>query len=143
MIPGLSHIKPYQVYIMTESNITETESTPKTPKADLMGHLQNFGEGGMYFSFSLGLSLATVYFKQLEIVLALAYITALIYSALSFDDAPRMTFFRIAAITAGLCVGIRELLLLFPVISAAVVLGVLALALLAYMAYRWLQVALS
>ncbi|MGJ5676801.1 MAG: hypothetical protein ACR9NN_24895 [Nostochopsis sp.] len=125
---------------MTQSNSTQIAPTPK---ADLMAHFQNFGEGGMYFSASLGLALATVYFKQLEIVLALAYIGALMYSILSFDNAPRMAFLRIAAITAGVIVGIRELLMLFWVPVTSVIIGVLVVALLLYMGYRWLQIALT
>lgn len=125
---------------MSESNIFATAPTPKT---DLLEHFQNFGEAGMYFSGSMGLALATVYFRQLEIVLAIAYITALIYSALSFDDAPRMAIFRIAAITAGVLIGIRELLMLFWVPVTAVIFLVLALALIIYLGYRHLQVVLS
>ena len=125
---------------MTQDNIVETAPTPKT---NLMEHFQNFGEAGMYFSGSLGLALATVYFRQLEIVLAIAYCMALIYSALSFDNAPRMTFLRIAAITAGVMVGIRELLCLFWVGSVSLILLTLALALILYLGYRYLQIALS
>ncbi len=97
----------------------------------------------MYFSGSLGLALVTVYFRQLEIVLAIYYIGAIIYSALSFDDSPRMSFFRIASITAGVVVGIRELLLLFWVPVTGTIFLVLAIALIMYLAYRHLQVALS
>ena len=125
---------------MTLDNIVETAPTPKT---NLMEHFQNFGEAGMYFSGSMGLALVTVYFRQLEIVLAIYYIGAIIYSALSFDDSPRISFFRIVAITAGVIVGIRELLLLFWVTVTAVILVVLAIALIGYLAYRYLQVLLS
>ncbi len=124
---------------MSESSI---ENVP-TPKTNLLEHFQNFGEAGIYFSASLGLAMATVYFRQLEIVLAIAYATTLIYSILSFDDSPRMTFFRIAAITAGVLVGIRELIMLFWVPVTGVILLVLAIALIMYLAYRHLQVALS
>lgn len=123
--------------------MTNTLETAPTPKTDLLEHFQNFGEAGMYFSGSMGLALATVYFRQLEIVLAIAYITALIYSALSFDDFPRMTFFRIASITAGVIIGIRELLLLFWIAVTAVIFLVLAIALIIYLGYRHLQVAFS
>ena len=125
---------------MTQDDTLETTPTPKT---NLMEHFQNFGEAGMYFSGSLGLALATVYFRQLEIVLAISYSTALIYSALSFDDAPRMTFLRIVAITAGVVVGIRELLLLFWVPVTGTIFLVLAIALILYLGYRYFQVALS
>ncbi len=64
-------------------------------------------------------------------------------SALSFDDAPRMAFLRIAAITAGAIVGIRELLCLFWVASTAMSLLVLALALIMYLGYRYFQILLS
>lgn len=124
---------------MIESSI---ENVP-TPKTNLLEHFQNFGEAGIYFSGSMGLALATVYFRQLEIVLALAYLLALIYSALSFDDSPRMTIFRIVAITAGVVVGIRELLLMFWVPVTAVIILVLALALILATAYRHLQVLLN
>ena len=124
---------------MTQDNTLETAPTPKT---NLMEHFQNFGEAGIYFSGSLGLALVTVYFRQLEIVLALAYITALIYSALSFDNAPRMTFLRIAAITAGTVVGIRELLCLFWVATTSITLLVLALTLILFLGYRYFQVLL-
>ena len=109
--------------------MTNIQDNAPTPKTNLMEHFQNFGEAGMYFSGSLGLALVTVYFRQLEIVLAISYVTALIYSILSFDDSPRMTFFRIAAITAGVLVGIRELIMLFCVPSTSVILIVLAIAL--------------
>ena len=125
---------------MTKDNIVETAPTPKT---NLMEHFQNFGEAGMYFSGSMGLALVAVYFRQLEIVLIIYYIGAIIYSALSFDDSPRMSFFRIVAITAGVVVGIRELFLLFWVTVTAVVLVVLALTLIMYLGYRHLQVALN
>ena len=123
--------------------MTNIQDNAPTPKTNLMEHFQNFGEAGMYFSGSLGLALATVYFRQLEIVLAIAYCTALVYSALSFDNAPRMTFLRIAAITAGVMVGIRELLCLFWVGSVSLILLTLALALILYLGYRYFQVALS
>ena len=123
--------------------MTNIQDNAPTPKTNLMEHFQNFGEAGMYFSGSLGLALVTVYFRQLEVVLAIYYIGAIIYSALSFDDSPRMSFFRIVAITAGVVVGIRELLLLFWVTVMMVILLILALALIMYLAYRHLQVALS
>ena len=123
--------------------MTNTQDNIPTPKTNLMEHFQNFGEAGMYFSGSLGLALATVYFRQLEIVLAIAYIAALIYSALSFDNAPRMTFLRIAAITAGTVIGIRELLCLFWVASTTITLLVFALTLILYLGYRYFEVALS
>ena len=123
--------------------MTNIQDNAPTPKTNLMEHFQNFGEAGMYFSGSLGLALATVYFRQLEIVLAIAYVTALIYSALSFDNAPRMTFLRIAAITAGVMVGIRELLCLFWVGSVSLILLTLALALILYLGYRYFQILLS
>jgi len=122
---------------MNDSNTIENTPTPKT---DFIEHLQNFGEAGMYFSGSMGLALATVYFRQLEIVLATAYITALIYSALSFDNAPRMTFFRVAAITTGVVIGIRELLILFWIPVTSVIIVVLAIALIIYLGYRHLQI---
>ena len=125
---------------MNDSSMQENAPTPKT---NLLEHFQNFGEAGMYFSGSMGLALATVYFRQLEIVLAIYYIGAIIYSALSFDDSPRMSFFRIASITAGVLVGIRELLLLFWVPVTGAILLILAIALIMYLAYRHLQIALS
>ena len=125
---------------MTQDDTLETAPTPKT---NLMEHFQNFGEAGIYFSGSLGLALVTVYFRQLEIVLAIAYATTLIYSILSFDDSPRMTFFRIAAITAGVLVGIRELIMLFWVTVTGVILLVVAIALILYLAYRHTQVLLN
>ena len=54
-----------------------------------------------------------------------------------------MTFFRIAAITAGVLVGIRELIVLFWVPVTGVILLVLAIALILYLAYRHLQVLLN
>ena len=53
--------------------MTNTLETAPTPKTDLLEHFQNFGEAGMYFSGSMGLALATVYFRQLEIVLEGVY----------------------------------------------------------------------
>ena len=123
--------------------MTNIQDNAPTPKTNLMEHFQNFGEAGMYFSGSLGLALVTVYFRQLEIVLAIAYATTLIYSILSFDDSPRMTFFRIAAITAGVLVGIRELIMLFWVTVTGVILLVVASALILYLAYRHTQVLLN
>ena len=123
--------------------MTNIQDNAPTPKTNLLEHFQNFGEAGMYFSGSLGLALVTVYFRQLEIVLAIYYIGAIIYSALSFDDSPRMSFFRIVSITAGVLVGIRELLLLFWVPVTGTILLVLAIALILYLGYRHLQIALS
>ncbi len=123
--------------------MTNIQDSAPTPKTNLMEHFQNFGEAGMYFSGSLGLALVTVYFRQLEVVLAIYYIGAIIYSALSFDDSPRMSFFRIVSITGGVVVGIRELLLLFWVPVTGTILLVLAITLILYLAYRHLQVALS
>ena len=123
--------------------MTNSRDNAPTPKTNLMEHLENFGEAGMYFSGSLGLALITVYFRQLEIVLAIAYVTALVYSALSFDNSPRMTFLRIASITAGVLVGIRELIMLFWVPVTGTILLVLSIALIMYLAYRHTQVALS
>lgn len=114
-----------------------------TPKTDLLEHFENFGQAGLCFSASMGLAIATVYFRTLEIVLAVAYIAALVYSVLSFDLAPRMTFFRIAAITAGVLLGIRELLMLFWVPTMAVMFLILAIAIISFLAYRHLQIALS
>ncbi len=54
-----------------------------------------------------------------------------------------MSFLRIAAITTGVVVSIRELLLLFWVPVTGTILLVLAIALISYLAYRHLQVALS
>ncbi|MUH00383.1 hypothetical protein F7734_52185, partial [Scytonema sp. UIC 10036] len=68
-----------------------------TPKADALRHIKNLGEAGTFFSVSLGLALAAVYFRQLEVVLAIAYVVAIIYTVLSFDGKPRATFFRFAA----------------------------------------------
>jgi len=119
-----------------------SENAP-TPKTDLLEHLENFGQAGFCFGMSMGLAIASVYFRQLEIVLATAYISALVYSVLSFDNAPRIAFLRIAAITAGVLLGIRELLLLFWVPVMAVTFVVIAVAILAYLGYRHLQVALS
>lgn len=114
-----------------------------TPKTELMEHFENFGQAGLCFSAGMGLAMVTVYFRQLEIVLAVAYVVALVYSVLAFDQAPRMTFLRIAAITAGVLLGIRELLMLFWVPVIAVVFLLLALAIVAFLAYRHLQVALG
>ena len=123
--------------------MTNIQDNAPTPKTNLLEHFQNFGEAGMYFSGSLGLALVTVYFRQLEIVLAIYYIGAIIYSALSFDDSPRITFFRIAAITAGVLVGIRELIMLFWIPVTGTILLVLALALIMYLIYRHTQVLLT
>jgi hypothetical protein len=117
-------------------------AVPK-PKTNLMEHFQNFGEAGMYFSVSLTFSLIAIYFPQLEIVLAIAYGTALVYSILALDNAPRMTFFRIAAITAGVLLGIRELLTLFWVPVTSAIVATLALAFMAYLAIRHVQIGLS
>jgi len=114
-----------------------------TPKTDMLAHLENFGQAGLCFSASMGLAIATVYFRALEIVLAIAYVAALVYSVLAFDQAPRMTFLRIAAITAGVLLGIRELLMLFWVPTLAIAFVVLAAAIIAYLAYRHMQIALS
>ena len=114
-----------------------------TPKTDMLNHFENFGQAGLCFSASMGLAIATVYFRPLEVVLATAYISVLVYSVLSFDNAPRMTFFRIAAITAGVVLGVRELLVLFWVPVIAVTFFVLAVAIVAYLGYRHMQVAFS
>lgn len=119
-----------------------SENAP-TPKTELLEHVENFGQAGFCFGMSMGLAIATVYFRQLEIVLATAYISALVYSVLSFDNAPRMAFFRIAAITAGVLLGIRELLILFWIPFIAVAFVVIAVAIIIYLGYRHMQVALS
>ncbi|MBO3463015.1 hypothetical protein G7B40_041090 [Aetokthonos hydrillicola Thurmond2011] len=122
--------------------VRDFSDAPK-PKTNLMEHFQNFGEAGMFFSASLAFSLISVYFQQLQIVLAIAYLTALVYAILAFDNAPRMTGFRIAAVTLGVGLGIKELLTLFWVDVASVVVGVLAIAFIAFLIIRHLQVGLS
>ena len=108
-----------------------------------MDHFQNFGEAGMYFSGSFAISLICIYFEQFEIVLAIAYITALVYSILAFDNAPRMTFFRISAISTGVLLGIKELLILFWIPVTSILFGVVAIALIIYLAIRHFQIGLS
>jgi hypothetical protein len=122
--------------------VRDFSDAPK-PKTNLMEHFQNFGEAGMYFSASLALSLISVYFQQLQIVLAIAYATALVYSILAFDNAPRMTFFRIAAISLGVGLGIKELLILFWVDVLSAVVIVLAIAFIIFLLVRHFQVGLS
>lgn len=114
-----------------------------TPKADALRHIQNFGEAGTFFSVSLGLALATVYFRQLEIVLGLAYCVTIIYTILTFENNAKETFFRFIAITLGVSVGIRELLIYFwiPVVTAIVV--IIAVGILGFMAYRYFQLMIS
>lgn len=114
-----------------------------TPKADALRHIKNLGEASTFFSVSLGLALAAVYFRQLEIVLAIAYSVTIIYTVLTFGDSPKAGLFRFIAITLGVSVGIRELLIYFwvPVVSAILV--VIAVGILGYMAYRYLELMLS
>ena len=114
-----------------------------TPKTDLLEHFENFGQAGLCFSAGMGLALLSVYFRALEIVLAIAWIAALVYSILAFDQAPRMTFLRMAAITAGVLLGIRELLMLFWISAMAAIFLIIALAIVAFLAWRHLQVALG
>ena len=125
---------------MTSNN--STQNIP-TPKADLLEHVQNFSEAGTFFSVSLGLALASVFFKQLEIIMAIAYVVAIIYTILSFENEPRLTFFRFTSITLGVSVGIRELLIFFwiPVFTAIVV--VIAVGILGFIAYRYIQSGLN
>lgn len=114
-----------------------------TPKTDALRHIQNFGEAGTFFSVSLGLSLAAVYFRQLEIVLALAYCVTIIYTTLTFQNNAKETFFRFIAITLGVSVGIRELLIYFWVPVLAAILVVIAVGILGFMAFRHFQLMLS
>ncbi|MUH01127.1 hypothetical protein F7734_56235 [Scytonema sp. UIC 10036] len=114
-----------------------------TPKADLLRHIKNFSEASIFFSVSLGLALAATYFRQVEIILAVAYVIAIIYTVLTFDNCPKSSVFRFAAITLGLSMGIRELLIFFwvPVLTSIVV--VIAVGIFGYMAYRYLEAGLN
>ena len=122
--------------------VRDFSDAPK-PKTNLMEHFQNFGEAGMYFSSSFTISLICIYFQQFQIVLAIAYITALVYSILAFDNAPRMTGFRMASITTGVLLGIKELLILFWISATSIIFGVIALSLIIYLAIRHFQVGFS
>lgn len=120
-----------------------TDDTIKTPKADALRHIKNLGEAGTFFSLSLGLGLLAVSYRELEIVLAIVYVVAIIYTVLSFEGNPRATFFRFAAITLGVVVGIRELLMYFWVPVATVVVIVLGVGIVGFMAYRYVELMLS
>lgn len=129
---------------MTYSEDTSIASnSAPTPKSTAFKHIQNFGESGVFFALSLGLSLATAYFRSLEPLLALVYVIIIIYSVLTFENAPKSAFFRFAAITLGVSMGIRELLVLFwiPVVTAILV--VVAVGILGYLAYRYFELMLS
>ncbi len=120
-----------------------TDDNVKTPKGDALRHITNLGEAGTFFALSLGLGLATVYFRQLEIVLAIVYVITIIYTVVSFEGNPRATFFRFSAITLGVIVGVRELLLFFWVPVVTVTVAVIALGIMGFMAYRFLELMLS
>ena len=114
-----------------------------TPKADALKHIQNFGEAGTFFSVSLGLALAAVYFRQLEIVLALAYYVALVYTFLTFENCPESAFFRLIAINLGVGIGIKELLVYFPLPVITIILVMIGSAILGFLAYRTFQIMLT
>ncbi len=114
-----------------------------TPKADLLRHIQNFGEASAFFSGALGLSLATVYFRQLEIVLALAYVITIIYTVLEFGSKSKGAFFRFLAITLGVLVGIREILIYYWTTALTVILIVLAVGVIGVMAWNYMARVLS
>lgn len=114
-----------------------------TPKADLLRHIKNLSEASTFFSVSLGLALAAAYFRQLEIILAIAYVVAIIYTILTFENNPKSSAFRFAAITLGLSVGIREILIFFwvPMVTSIVV--VIAIGILGFTAWRYLEAGLN
>lgn len=114
-----------------------------TPKADALRHIQNLGEAGTFFSCALALALAAVYFKGLEVVLAVAYTVVIIYTVLTFENSPKAGLFRFIAITLGVSVGIRELLIYFWVPVVTTILVVIAVGILGFMAYRYLELMLS
>lgn len=121
---------------------TNTEDIP-TPKADALRHIKNLGEAGTFFSLSLALALAVVYFKGLEIVLAIAYTITIIYTVLTFENSPKAGFFRFIAITLGVSVGIRELLIYFWIPVVTTILVVIAVGILGFMAWRYFELMLS
>ncbi|KAB8313971.1 hypothetical protein SD81_040285 [Tolypothrix campylonemoides VB511288] len=114
-----------------------------TPKADFLRNIKNLSEASTFFSVSLALALAAAYFRQIEIVLALAYVIAIIYTILTFENCPKSSFFRFAAITLGISIGIRELLIYFwvPVLTSIVV--VVAVGILGFMAWRYMEAGLT
>jgi hypothetical protein len=127
--------------VMNISDLDERNAP--TPLADAYQHISNLGEFFVLFAAGLGLSFAALYSRSLEIVLGVAYIAAISYLALTFRNAPRATVFRGVAVTLGVILGFREIVLLFPIpILQAVFLAVGA-ALLLLRVVKWVRGILS
>ena len=110
-----------------------------TPVANLYQHIANLGEFTVIFAAGLGLSFAALHARSLEIVLGAGYLIAIVYLALTFDNAPRAAVFRGVAVTLGVVMGFREIFLLFPLPIIHAVLSVVGGFFLCLRIIKWIR----